>query len=63
MVIDQPVIDYNYKKSKDKRSMIATKQEEEEMKAIVEEWNNDRQGKSYAGKTFNLNDFMEGKVE
>lgn len=43
--------------------MIATKQEEDEMKALVEEWNKDRQGKTYAGKTFSLNDFIEGKVE
>ena len=43
--------------------MIATKEEEDEMKALVEEWNKDRQGKSYVGKTFSLSDFMEGKVE
>jgi hypothetical protein len=43
--------------------MIATKQEEDEMKNLVEAWKKDRNGQTYAGKTFSLNDFMEGKVE
>ena len=43
--------------------MIATKQEEDEMKELVEAWKKDRNGKTYAGKTFYLHDFMEGKVE
>lgn len=43
--------------------MIATKQEEDEMKKLVEDWNKDRQGMTYVGKTFSLNDFMNGKVE
>lgn len=43
--------------------MIATKQEEDEMKELVEAWKKDRNGKTYAGKTFSLHDFMEGKVE
>lgn len=64
MVADQPVIDYNHdNKKKAKKSMIATKQEEDEMKDLVEAWKKDRNGKTYAGKTFSLNDFMEGKVE
>lgn len=68
MLIDQPVIDYGSKdkssgKGKGKKSMIATKKEEDEMKALVEAWKKDRNGQTYAGKTFSLNDFMEGKVE
>lgn len=64
MLIDQPTVDYNYGKGKNsKRSMIATKQEEDEMKDLVEAWKKDRNGQTYAGKTFSLNDFMEGKVE
>lgn len=65
MLIDQPVIEYNRKESETKRnnSIIATKQEEEEMKELVEAWKKDRNGKTYVGKTFSLNDFMEGKVE
>lgn len=64
MAMDGPVLDYgNNKKKGGKKSMIATKEEENEMKALVEAWNKDRQGKSYVGKTFSLNDFMNGKVE
>lgn len=62
MLIDQPTIEYNTKDKKGKKSMIATKQEEDEMKELVEAWKKDRNGKSYAGKTFSLNDFMAGKV-
>ena len=61
--MDQPVIDYNSKDKKGKRSMIATKREEDEMKELVEAWKKDRNGKSYAGKTFSLRDFMDGKVD
>lgn len=63
MIMDHPVIDYNYKKNKGKKSMIATKAEENEMKELVDAWKKDRGGKSYTGKTFSLNDFMEGKIE
>lgn len=63
MLIDQPVIDYSHKDKKGKKSMIATKQEEDEMKELVAQWEKSRGGKSYAGKTFSLGDFMEGKVE
>lgn len=63
MIMDQPVVDYNTKDSKGKKSMIATKKEEEEMKELVEAWKKDRNGQNYAGKTFSLNDFLEGKVE
>ena len=63
MIMDQPVIEYNTKDKKGKKSMIATKEEEDEMKELVEAWNKDRNGKSYVGKTFSLNDFMDGKVE
>jgi len=63
MVMDQPKIEYNVNDKKGKKSMIATKQEEDEMKNLVDAWKKDRNGKSYAGKTFSLNDFMEGKVE
>ena len=63
MLADQPVIEYNTKEKKGKKSMIATKQEEDEMKKLVKDWNKDRQGKTYVGKTFSLNDFMNGKVE
>ena len=64
MIIDQPTVDYSSNKDKrGKKSMIATKQEEDEMKDLVEAWKKDRNGKTYAGKTFSLNDFMEGKVE
>ena len=63
MLADQPVIEYNTKEKKCKKSMIATKQEEGEMKKLVEDWKKDRQGKTYVGMTFSLNDVMNGKVE
>ena len=64
MIMDQPTVEYGSDKDKrGKKSMIATKQEEDEMKDLVEAWKKDRNGKTYAGKTFSLNDFMEGKVE
>lgn len=64
MLMDQPVIEYTNKDNNNgKKSMIATKKEEEEMKDLVEQWKKDRNGKSYAGKTFSLHDFMDGKVE
>ena len=64
MIIDQPTVEYSTSKNKTgKKSMIATKQEEDEMKELVEAWKKDRNGKTYAGKTFYLHDFMEGKVE
>lgn len=62
MVTDQPTMEYDVKDKKGKKSMIATKQEEQEMKDLVKEWEKDRNGKSYVGKTFSLSDFMEGKV-
>lgn len=43
--------------------MIATKKEEDELNSLVEAWKKDRNGQNFAGKTFSLNDFMEGKVE
>jgi len=63
MIMDQPVIEYNTKDKNGKKSMIATKEEEDEMKELVEAWKKDRNGQTYAGKTFSLNDFMDGKVE
>lgn len=63
MLMDQPTIEYDTKDNKGKKSIIATKQEEDEMKSLVEQWKKDRNGKSYVGKTFSLNDFMAGKVE
>jgi hypothetical protein len=64
MIMDQPTVEYGSNKDKTgKKSMIATKQEEDEMKDLVEAWKKDRNGKSYAGKTFSLNDFLNGKVE
>lgn len=65
MSMDQPIIE-NITKDKDKKgkkSMIATKKEEDEMKDLVEQWKKDRNGQTYAGKTFSLDDFMKGKVE
>ena len=63
MTIDQPVIDYSNQKQSGKNSMILSKKEEDEMTSLVAEWNADRKGKSYAGRTFSLDDFMNGKVE
>ncbi len=63
MCMDQPMVTYLDKDKKGKKSMIATKQEEDEMKQLVEQWKKDRNGKTFVGKTFSLNDFMEGKVE
>ena len=63
MVMDQPVVDYGHDKGKKgKKSMIATKKEEDELNDLVAAWQRDRQGKSYVGKTFSLGDFLEGKV-
>ena len=64
MIMDQATVEYGSDKdTRGKKSMIATKQEEDEMKNLVEAWKKDRNGQTYAGKTFSLNDFMEGKVE
>ena len=62
MVMDQPTIEYNVKDKSKKKSMIATKAEEQEMQDLVREWEKNRNGKSYVGKTFSLGDFIEGKV-
>ncbi len=62
MMIDQPTIEYINKDKKKRKSMIATKQEADEMNALQEAWDKKRQGKSYVGKTFSLNDFVIGKV-
>ena len=40
-----------------------SKEEEDEMSALVAEWEADRKGKSYAGRTFSLDDFMAGNVD
>ena len=62
MTIDQPVIDYNYKKNKGKKSMIATQKEGEEMEALNKAWEEKRKGRTYVGSTFSLNEFVAGKI-
>jgi len=62
MIADQPTIEYNYKKHKERKSMIATKQEETEMDALQKAWDKKRNGRTYAGGTFSLNDFVAGKI-
>ena len=62
MIIDMPMIDYNFKKNSGKKSMIATKAEEEEMDALQKAWDNKRNGRSFVGKTVNLNEFVQDKI-
>lgn len=62
MIIDMPLIDYNFKKNNGKKSMIATKAEEEEMDALQKAWDNKRNGRSFVGKTVNLNEFVQDKI-
>lgn len=62
MMMDGPVIDYGYDKKKDGKSMILSQDESDELQELVAEWEKDRQGESFVGKTFSLDDFMAGKV-
>ena len=62
ITIDQPVIDYNYKKNKSKKSMIATQKEVDEMEALNKAWEEKRKGRTYVGGTFSLNEFVVGKI-
>ncbi len=62
IITDQPVIDYNFKKDK-KRSLIASKKEEDELEALDKAWAEKRNGRTYVGKTFSLNDFVAGNLD
>ena len=62
MVMDQPVIDYNCKKNNGRKSMMATKQEMEELEALQKAWDKKRNGRTFAGKKISLNDFVNGKI-
>ncbi len=61
MIADQPLISYKSEK-KNERSMFGTRAEAEEMNELTEAWKNKRKNRSYAGKSFSLNDFMANKL-
>ena len=61
MMIDQPVISYG--KAKKKGSMMATRQEVRELDELQEAWERRRQGKTFVGGSFSLNEFMAGKID
>lgn len=42
--------------------MFGTRAEAEEMNELTEAWKNKRKNRSYAGKSFSLNDFMANKL-
>lgn len=62
MVMDQPFVDYNYKKNNGRKSILASKKEVDELEALQKAWDEKRKGRTYAGKTINLNDFVNGKI-
>lgn len=62
MLMDQPVIDYDYKKHKGRRSMMATKGEMDELDRLSEQWAGRRNGRTFVGKEFDLEDFLQQKV-
>lgn len=61
MVADQPLISYKSDK-KNERSMFGSREEVNEMDNLSEAWKKKRKNRSYAGKTFSLNDFMANKL-
>lgn len=62
MVADQPVIDYGSKK--DKKGMGNSRADVNEMDALADAWVKKKEAEGgMDGKTFSLNDFVEGKVE
>ena len=60
MVMDQPVIDYG--KDKKKGSMMATRAEVEALDELTEAWEKNRNGKTFVGQTFDLNEFLQQKI-
>ena len=60
MVLDQPVVNYNYGKKKNGRSMIATKREVDELDALQSAWEKKRGGRTVVGEEFSLREFVGG---
>lgn len=61
MVTDQPVIDYGDKADK-KRSMMATKQEVDELDELTRAWKA-KHKESRVGKEFSLEGFLRGEIQ
>lgn len=59
MLCDQPVVSY---KTEKKKGMVATKKEAQELDALADAWEKKRGGKSLAGKSFSLEEFVKAKV-
>ncbi len=62
MVMDQPVVDYGGSSKKSEKSMIGTKEEQDEMDSLAEAWLKKRKGESFVGKKVNLGDFVRGNI-
>ena len=61
MLIDQPVIDYGSSEKKSEKSMFGTREEYDEMEALVDAWEA-QNSESMVGKKVDLNEFMKKKV-
>jgi len=61
MLIDQPVIDYGSSERKSERSIFGTREEYDEMEALVGAWEA-QNTESMVGKKVDLNEFMKGKM-
>ena len=60
IVMDQPVI--SYKRDKKKSSMMASREEVDELEKLNEEWKKHRNGRSFVGQKVNLSEFVNQKV-
>ena len=62
MTLDVPVIDYGHQKDKNKRSLIASSSEVNELNDITDAWQRKRKGRTVAGQTVSLSDFLQEKM-
>ena len=62
MTLDVPVIDYGHQKGKNKRSLIASSSEVNELNDITEAWERKHKGRTMAGQTVSLSDFLSQKL-
>jgi len=60
MVMDQPVISYG--KSKNKRSMMASRKEVDELEQLQQKWEKKRNGRTFVGQKVDLGEFLNQKI-
>ena len=61
MVMDGPVVNYDYKKKSNERSMFGTREEYDEMEALADAWKA-QNGDGVVGQEISLSEFIKGKV-